>query len=61
MAHLVRELLEIVRLDQALVLDHVVRGGVDGALAHGLGDQEEVESVGQGDHVVHHRAGGRVL
>ena len=52
--------LEVVRLQPGVVLDHVVRGRVDGALPHGLGDEEEVVALREGDHVVDDGAGGRV-
>ena len=39
---LVRQLLEVLRLEAAGVLQHVVAGGIDGALPDALADQEEV-------------------
>ena len=45
---------------QAVTEDDVV-GGRDGALAHVLGDEEEVVVVPPGDGVVQHRPGGRIV
>ena len=42
MAQLVSQALEVVWLQPRGVLDHVVAGGVHGALPHRLGHQEEV-------------------
>ena len=73
---LVRQLLEVLRLEAAGVLQHVVAGGVDGALPDALADQEEVVPgktmsfetgktsflpLWQSDHIVHHSPTGRVL
>ena len=41
-------------LETTSVLNDVVGGGVDSALSDGLGDQEEVVSLWQGDHIIHH-------
>ena len=60
MGQLVRQLLEVVGLQAGGVLDDVVAGGVDGALPHGLGDQEEVVCLGKGDNIVQDGATGRV-
>lgn len=58
---LVGDALELLRLQPGVVVDDVVGGGVDGALAHALGHQVEVVPLGQRHHVVHHRAGLRVV
>jgi hypothetical protein len=47
-------------LETRSVLDDIVAGGVDSALPDGLGDEEEVVPLRQGDHVIHHGATGRV-
>merc|ERR1712055_1147760 len=53
-SQLVRQLLEMVRLQARSVLDDVVAGGVYCALPNRLGNQEEVVPLWQGDHVIHH-------
>ena len=39
-----------------VIVDDIVAGGVDGSLADGLADQEEVVSLWQGHHTVHDRS-----
>ena len=43
------------------VVDDDVVGGGDGALAHVLGDEEEVVPIPPGDGVVHHSPGRRIF
>lgn len=58
---LVRQPLDLLGRKAAVVLDDVVAGGVDRALAHRLAHEEEVVPLRQGDHVVDDRSGRRVL
>ena len=57
MTQLVRQLLDVLGLEAATILDHVVRGWVDGSLPHGLAHEEEVVPLRQGDDVVDHSPG----
>ena len=60
MGEFVSQLLDVVGLEAGGVSDHVVGGRVDGPLPHGLGDQEEVVSLGERDDVINNGATGRV-
>merc|ERR1719158_1167312 len=51
---------DVVELEAGGVPDHVVGGRVHSALSHRLRHQEEVVSLGQGDHVVYHGPAGGV-
>jgi len=60
MRQLVRQLLEMVRLQARSVLDDIVTGRVHGALPNGLRHQEEVVPLRQGHHVVYYSPTGWV-
>ena len=58
--HLIGQLLDVVWGEAGGVEDDIVGGWVDGALAHGLGDEEEIETLRKGHNVVHHSTRRRV-
>ena len=60
MGQLVGQPLQLIRLEPALVHDHVVAGGIDCALPDRLGDKEEIVAFRQCDGVVHDGAAGRI-
>ena len=60
MSQLVGQLLDVFWLQSGLVLDNIVGGRVDSSLPHGLRHQEEVVSLGQGDHVINNSSTWRI-
>ena len=57
LTQLVSQLLDVLRLEATIILDHIVGGGVDGSLLHRLTHEEKVVRVRQSHNIVYHRPG----
>ena len=57
LTQLVSQLLDVLRLEATIILDHTVGGVVDGSLLHRLTHEEEVVRVWQSHNIVYHCPG----